>query len=143
MKWDVFFFFFSSRRRHTRFSRDWSSDVCSSDLEALGDVLETSRDCPAGAVVGLPLEVGGLVFNCAAVLHAGRLLGVVPKTYLPNYREFYERRYFASADAVRATAIEICGQTDVAFGAGLVFQAEGQPRLLFHVEVCEDRWAPS
>src|SRR6266545_2207028 len=110
--------------------------------EALGDVLETSRDCPAGAVVGLPLEVGGLVFNCAAVLHAGRLLGVVPKTYLPNYREFYERRYFASADAVRATAIELCGQTDVPFGAGLVFQAESQPRLLFHVEVCEDLWAP-
>jgi len=114
-------------------------DAC---REALGDVLETSRDCPAGAVVGLPLEVGGLVFNCAAVLHAGRLLGVVPKTYLPNYREFYERRYFASADAVRATAIELCGQTDVAFGAGLVFQAESQPRLLFHVEVCEDLWAP-
>jgi NAD+ synthase (glutamine-hydrolysing) len=114
-------------------------DAC---REALGAVLETSRECPAAAVVGLPLEVGGLVFNCAAVLHAGRLLGVVPKTYLPNYREFYERRYFASADAVRATAIELCGQTEVAFGAGLVFRAESQPRLLFHVEICEDLWAP-
>jgi NAD+ synthase (glutamine-hydrolysing) len=111
-------------------------------LEALGAVLEASRDCPAAAAVGLPLEVGGLVFNCAAVVHAGRLLGVVPKTYLPNYREFYERRYFASADAARAGAIDLCGQTDVAFGAALVFRADSQPRLLFHVEICEDLWAP-
>ncbi|MBI1846528.1 MAG: NAD(+) synthase [Candidatus Rokubacteria bacterium] len=110
--------------------------------EALGAVLAASRSCPAAVVVGLPLEVGGLVFNCAAVVHAGRLLGVVPKTYLPTYREFYERRYFASADAARATAIELCGQRDVAFGAGLVFQAASQPRLRFHVEICEDLWAP-
>jgi NAD+ synthase (glutamine-hydrolysing) len=109
---------------------------------ALGAVLEASRDCPAAAVVGLPLEVGGLVFNCAAVVHAGRLLGVVPKTYLPNYREFYERRYFAPADAARATAIDLDGQADVPFGAGLLFQADSQPRLTFHVELCEDLWAP-
>jgi NAD+ synthase (glutamine-hydrolysing) len=110
--------------------------------EALGTVLEASRNCPAAAVVGLPLEVGGLVFNCAAVVHAGRLLGVVPKTYLPNYREFYERRYFASADAARATTIDLGGQTDVPFGARLLFQADGQPKLVIHVEICEDLWAP-
>jgi NAD+ synthase (glutamine-hydrolysing) len=109
---------------------------------ALGTVIEASRGCPAAAVVGLPLEVGGLVFNCAAVVHAGRLLGVVPKTYLPNYREFYERRYFASADAGRATAIEVGGHTNVPFGAGLLFQATSQPRLIVHVEICEDLWAP-
>jgi NAD+ synthase (glutamine-hydrolysing) len=110
--------------------------------EALGVVLEASRDCPAAAVVGLPLEVAGLVFNCAAVVHAGRLLGVVPKTYLPNYREFYERRYFAPADAARTAAIDLCGQTEVPFGARLLFQAEGQPRLAVHVEICEDLWVP-
>jgi NAD+ synthase (glutamine-hydrolysing) len=110
--------------------------------EALGVVLEASRGCPAAVVVGLPLEVGGLVFNCAAVVHAGRLLGVVPKTYLPNYREFYERRYFASADAARASAIDLCGQTGVAFGACLLFQADHPSRLLFHVEICEDLWVP-
>jgi NAD+ synthase (glutamine-hydrolysing) len=109
---------------------------------ALGAVLETSRDCPAAVVVGLPLEIGGLVFNCAAFVHAGRLLGVVPKTYLPNYREFYERRYFASADAARVAGIELCGQTDVPFGPRLLFQADGQPRLVVHVEICEDLWAP-
>ena len=114
-------------------------DAC---REALGAVLQASRGCPPAAVVGLPLEVEGLVFNCAAVVHAGRLLGVVPKTYLPNYREFYERRYFAPADAARTTAIDLCGQTDVPFGTGLVFRAGSQPRLCFHVEICEDLWAP-
>ena len=110
--------------------------------EALGTVLDASRASAAAAVVGLPLEVEGLLFNCAAVVHGGRLLGVVPKTYLPNYREFYERRYFASADAARAGTIDLCGERDVAFGTGLVFQADGQPRLRFHVEICEDLWAP-
>ena len=114
-------------------------DAC---RDALGVVLEASRDCPTAAVVGLPLEIGGLVFNCAAVVHGGHLFGVVPKTYLPNYREFYERRYFASADATRATSIDLCGKPDVPFGAGLVFQAKSQPRLVFHVEICEDLWAP-
>jgi NAD+ synthase (glutamine-hydrolysing) len=114
-------------------------DAC---VEALGVVLEASRDCPAVAVVGLPLEIGGLVFNCAAVVHGGRVLGVVPKTYLPNYREFYERRYFATADAAGRASIEVCGAHDVPFGTGLVFQAQSQPRLVFHVEICEDLWAP-
>jgi NAD+ synthase (glutamine-hydrolysing) len=110
--------------------------------EALAAVLEASRTCAAAAVVGLPLEVEGLVFNCAAVVHAGRVLGVVPKTYLPNYREFYERRYFASADAARAPALDLCGQREVAFGAALLFEADSQPHLRFHVEICEDLWAP-
>jgi NAD+ synthase (glutamine-hydrolysing) len=114
-------------------------DAC---RDALGTVMEASRECATAAVMGLPLEIGGLVFNCAAVVHGGRLLGVVPKTYLPNYREFYERRYFASADAACATAIELCGQPDVPFGTRLVFQATSQPRLVFHVEICEDLWAP-
>jgi NAD+ synthase (glutamine-hydrolysing) len=114
-------------------------DAC---RDALGVVIAASRACPAVTMVGLPLEIGGLVFNCAAAVHAGLLLGVVPKTYLPNYREFYERRYFASADAACATAIELCGQPDVPFGAGLLFQAKSQPRLVFHVEICEDLWAP-
>jgi NAD+ synthase (glutamine-hydrolysing) len=110
--------------------------------DALGVVLKASRTCPTVAIVGLPLEVGSLVFNCAAIVHAGHLLGVVPKTYLPNYREFYERRYFAPADAARATAIDVGGEAQVPFGADLLFRAATQPKLVFHVEICEDLWAP-
>jgi NAD+ synthase (glutamine-hydrolysing) len=114
-------------------------DAC---RDALGAVLRASRDCPAVAVVGLPLEVEGLVFNCAAVVHVGHVLGVVPKTYLPTYREFYERRHFAPADAALARAIELCGQADVPFGAGLLFRADRPSGLCVHVEICEDLWAP-
>jgi NAD+ synthase (glutamine-hydrolysing) len=110
--------------------------------EALGAVLEASRTCSAAALVGLPVEVGALVFNCAAVVHAGRVLGVVPKTYLPNYREFYERRYFAPADAASVAVVDLCGQTQVPFGADLLFRVASQPKLVLHVEICEDLWAP-
>jgi NAD+ synthase (glutamine-hydrolysing) len=110
--------------------------------DALLGVVAASRDCPIVAVVGLPLEVGHLVFNCAAVVHDGTICGVVPKTYLPNYREFYERRYFAPADAALVDGIELGGQSNVPFGGRLLFQATSQPRLTFHVELCEDLWAP-
>ncbi len=111
-------------------------------LEALARVLEASRRCPPVAVVGLPLQVDHLLFNCAAVVHRGRILGVVPKTYLPNYREFYEARQFTPADAAVATAVDLCGQAGVPFGNRLLFRLEEQPLFTFHVEICEDLWVP-
>jgi NAD+ synthase (glutamine-hydrolysing) len=111
-------------------------------LEALGTVLDASRAWPLLSVVGMPLEVDHLLFNCAVVLHRGQILGVVPKTYLPNYREFYERRQFTPGDAAVRDAIDLGGQRGIPFGAHLLFRAEGQPLLTFHVEICEDLWVP-
>jgi NAD+ synthase (glutamine-hydrolysing) len=109
---------------------------------ALADVLAASEQLSVVAVVGLPLQVGHLLYNCAAVLYRGQLLGVVPKTYLPNYREFYEARQFTPGDTTLQDTIELCGQREVAFGSRLIFQVLEQPRLAFHVELCEDVWVP-
>jgi len=116
--------------------------VLEGSLEALARVVEASRRCPAVAVVGLPLQVDHLLYNCAAVVHRGRILGVVPKTYLPNYREFYEARQFTPADAAAAEAVDVCGQAGVPFGTRLLFRLEEQPLFTFHVEICEDLWVP-
>jgi len=109
---------------------------------ALEQVLAASRDLSLVAVVGLPLQIDGLLYNCAAVISCGRILGVAPKTYLPNYREFYELRQFTPGDYCTRAAIDLCGQTDVPFGTRLIFQAENQPQLALFVEICEDLWTP-
>src|SRR5512139_2391287 len=84
-------------------------------LEALHTLVETSRDLPLAIAVGLPLRADDRLFNCAVLVHRGRLLGAVPKSYLPNYREFYERRQFAPAAQAMATSLRLLGQ-DVPFG---------------------------
>jgi len=109
---------------------------------ALAQVVTASREIPVIAVVGAPLVVDSLLYNCAVVVHRGRILGVTPKTYLPNYREFYELRQFTPGDSAARTTIDLLGQQDVPFGARLVFQAENQPLLAFHAEICEDLWTP-
>jgi NAD+ synthase (glutamine-hydrolysing) len=108
----------------------------------LASVLHASQRIPVIAIVGLPLVVDGLLFNCAAVLSRGHVLGVIPKTYLPNYREFYEMRQFVSADCARTQTIQLLHQQDVPFGNQLLFQLEGQPLCTVHVEICEDLWVP-
>jgi NAD+ synthase (glutamine-hydrolysing) len=110
--------------------------------DALGRVLESSRELPVIAVVGLPLVVDNMLFNCAAVIHRGRLLGLVPKTYLPNYREFYELRQFSPADHRIRDGVDLLGQPGVPFGNRLLFQVENQPLFTFFVEICEDLWMP-
>src|SRR5690606_1129044 len=93
-------------------------------------------------VVGAPLRARGALFNCAVVIHRGAILGVVPKSFLPNYREYYEKRYFAVAEDTEDPSITLCG--DVApFGANLLFAATDQREFAFHVEICEDFWAPT
>ena len=111
-------------------------------LGALARVVAATREIPVIAVVGVPLVVDSLLFNCAVVVHGGRVLGVTPKTYLPNYREFYELRQFAPGDAAARGTIELLGEKDVPFGPGLVFQLENQPLFAFHAEICEDLWTP-
>ncbi|MEW5709976.1 MAG: NAD(+) synthase [Pseudomonadota bacterium] len=109
--------------------------------EALARVLKETAELPLLAAVGLPLEIDGRLYNCAALIHRGRVLGVVPKTYLPNYREFYERRQFTPGDCAARDRITLCGQ-EAPFGARLLFRAEDQPRLVVHAEICEDLWVP-
>ncbi|MEG1523490.1 MAG: NAD(+) synthase [Clostridia bacterium] len=89
-------------------------------------------------LVGLPLVVRNLLYNCAAVLQNGRILGVIPKTHLGNYGEFYEKRVFAPAPA-HNTDCEICGET-VPFGNHLLFVCESMKSFLLGVEICEDLW---
>jgi NAD+ synthase (glutamine-hydrolysing) len=111
-------------------------------LAALGRVVAASREIPVIAVVGVPLVVDSLLFNCAVVVHGGRILGVTPKTYLPNYREFYELRQFTPGDVASRATIDLLGQKDVPFGSRLVFRLESQPLFAFHAEICEDLWTP-
>ena len=111
-------------------------------LDALQQVVEASRDLQIVAVVGLPLQVDHLLFNCAAVVSQGRILGIVPKTYLPNYREFYEARQFNPAESAIRDEIRLLGQEQVPFGGKVLFQWEEQRLLSIHVEICEDLWVP-
>src|SRR6202040_3378093 len=93
------------------------------------------------AVVGLPLAVDDQVFNCAALLHRGRVLGVVPKSFIPNYKEFYEGRWFSAAATARSREIVLNGET-VPFGTDFLFDATDVEGFLLGVEICEDLWAP-
>src|SRR6476659_5899257 len=95
------------------------------------------------AVLGLPVVVDDQVFNCAAVLHRGRVLGLVPKSYLPNYKEFYAARYFAAAATARSTTATLASGEQVPFGTDLLFTAPGDPEVVVGVEICEDLWTPA
>lgn len=121
-------------------------------LDAVIDAIETlrqaSRELFPVIVVGAPLQRGNRLYNCAVVVHRGQVLGVVPKSYLPNYREFYEKRHFAAGAGTSGT-IDLSGRqkshvasTEVPFGPHQLFQASDLPDLTFHVEVCEDLWVP-
>lgn len=110
--------------------------------EGLRAICEASATWPLVTVVGAPLQIDHLLFNCAVIISRGRILGVVPKTYLPNYREFYEGRQFNSAASAIRDEIDLCGQHNVPFGTNLVFAADEQPLFLFHAEICEDLWVP-
>jgi NAD+ synthase (glutamine-hydrolysing) len=114
-------------------------------LTAAVDALEAVRagtaELPSILVVGLPLRVGSQLFNVAAVLHRGRILGVVPKSYLPNYREFYEKRHFSAARQATVDSVRLLGEA-VPFGVDLLFAAADLPDLVVAVEICEDLWVP-
>ncbi|WP_232679319.1 NAD(+) synthase [Nocardioides sp. R-C-SC26] len=109
--------------------------------QAIADVVAASADLLPVLVVGAPLRHAGRVYNCAVVLHRGEVLGVAPKSFLPNYREFYEKRWFASGAEMQAGSIVVAGE-EVPFGTDLIFAASDLPDLTFHVEVCEDMWVP-
>ena len=110
---------------------------------ALLDVIAGSEQLLPVLLVGAPLRYRHRIYNTAVVVHRGRVLGVAPKSYLPTYREFYERRQVAPGDDISGT-IRIGGQDgiEVPFGPDLLFAAEDVPGFVLHVEVCEDMWVP-
>ncbi|WP_031308721.1 NAD(+) synthase [Sphingobium sp. C100] len=105
------------------------------------ELVAESRDLHPVLLVGAPLRREGRLYNCAVAIHRGRILGVVPKGHLPNYREFYEKRWFASGRDVRGEIT--IGDEAVPFGMDLLFKAEDVDGLIFHAEICEDVWAPA
>ncbi len=109
---------------------------------AIGQLLVESEELFPILIVGAPIRSRGAVFNCAVVIHRGQILGVVPKSFLPNYREFYEKRYFSVASDTDEDLIFLCGEW-VGFGEDVVFTATDNPDFAFHVEICEDFWAPT
>lgn len=114
-------------------------------LQATGTGLQTFLEATAQLdpvyVLGAPVVSRSQLFNAAVVTQRGVILGVVPKTFIPGYSEYYEPRWFVSADAAVADEIELCGAT-VPFGPDLVFQDSRHPDFRFGVELCEDLWAP-
>ncbi len=110
-------------------------------LQGLAALREATRDRPALLIAGAPLRLLGRLFNCAVILSRGRILGVVPKSYLPNYREFYEKRQFAAARHALGREVECLGER-APFGADLLFRCRENGDFVLHVEICEDVWAP-
>ena len=109
--------------------------------QALSTVLEATRNLEVVTAVGLPVQVHGKLYNCAAVIQKGRILGVVPKAHLPNYGESYEKRYFVPGSAECEDVISLCGQ-EAPFGPEMIFRCTELPELTLGVEICEDLWAP-
>ena len=107
--------------------------------EALGEIMRQTRKLPLALIVGLPLRHEDRLYNCAAVVAQGRLLGVVPKSYIPNYAEFYEARWFASGAGIEEERITAAGQ-EADFGTELTFAVNG---AVFGIEICEDLWVAS
>ncbi|HEX5935828.1 MAG TPA: NAD(+) synthase, partial [Pseudorhizobium sp.] len=108
---------------------------------AIASIVEASARLYPVLVVGAPLRHQGRLYNTGVIIHQGKVLGVVPKAYLPTYREFYERRHFSPGTGVAGASISVAGQT-APFGTDLLFRAEGTVPMTFHVEICEDFWVP-
>ncbi|MBN1374983.1 MAG: NAD(+) synthase [Dehalococcoidia bacterium] len=109
--------------------------------EGLAKLVEISAAYSMIVIVGLPLSIDQKVFNCAAVINAGRLLGIIPKTYIPSYKEFYEGRWFVSGDNICSDMAHINGAA-VPFGSNILFSIQSLPSAMIGIEICEDLWVP-
>ncbi len=111
-------------------------------LEAIDRICRETAALNLILIVGAPLQVDSRLFNCGIVLYRGRILGVAVKSYLPNYREFYEARQFSPAEEALAKTIRLCGQNEIPFGADLIFDVANIRHFRFFLEMCEDVWVP-
>ena len=108
---------------------------------ALARLMRETAASPMVVAVGLPVAVDSQLFNAAAVIQSGRLRGVVPKSFLPGYKEYYEERWFSSAREALRSEVRLAGQ-EAPFGADLLFPVDGEPGVVLGVEICEDLWVP-
>jgi NAD+ synthase (glutamine-hydrolysing) len=108
---------------------------------ALALLLQQTAGNAMVLAVGLPVSAEGRLFNCVAILQAGRVLGVVPKSYLPNYKEYYEERWFSTAREARGDVVQLAGQA-APFGTDLLFVNQEEPAVALGAEICEDLWMP-
>lgn len=109
--------------------------------EGIAAVVDESRNLRPVIIVGAPLRFDGKLFNCAIAIHNGEILGITPKLYLPNYREFYEKRQFVSGRNRTHNVVSLLGQS-VPFGHDILYEAENLPGFVVHTEICEDLWSP-
>ncbi|MCK9274534.1 MAG: NAD(+) synthase [Syntrophales bacterium] len=111
-------------------------------ISALEHVIEETKDLNLILVVGAPLKIDNLLFNCGAVLYKGVIRGIAVKSYLPNYREFYEYRQFSPAESAISKMVTLCGQINIPFGSDLIFNVRNIKNFKFFIEMCEDAWVP-
>ncbi|HOO38406.1 MAG TPA: NAD(+) synthase [Deltaproteobacteria bacterium] len=116
--------------------------LLSSVLLTIETLLQATSDLDMAIVIGAPLNIMNGLFNCGIVLHKGKIAGIAVKSYLPNYREFYEARQFRAAHELPAQTIDLFGQVDIPIGSDLIFNVEKIPNFRFFVEICEDLWSP-
>ena len=107
--------------------------------ESLNKIIESTKDKEIVSVVGLPVVHNNNLFNCCAAIYKGKILGVVPKTHIPNYGDHYEKRWFKSGKDIMST-VNLCGQ-DSLFSPNIIFEAKGMENFIFGVEICEDVWS--
>lgn len=112
-----------------------------SALDALQFIAAKTAGHNMIVIAGLPIDIRGRLFNCAAVIQNGSVLGIVPKTHIPGYSEFYEPRWFAGSEELETGTLKL-GGADIPIGADLMFACEGNSNLVFGVEICEDLWVP-
>lgn len=108
-------------------------------IKALKEVLDETKELDIISIIGMPLRHNNQLFNCAVVINKGNILGVVPKTYIPNYVEFYEARWFSSSNNLKTNEIELLGQT-VPITTNILFQDQTLKEISFGIEICEDLW---
>lgn len=110
-------------------------------VKGLNNILKQSSKTDQLIIIGMPLEIGQRIFNCAVAISSGRILGVIPKTLLPNHKEYYENRWFTSSRDATTDNIEILGQS-VYFGTDILFKVNGLSSAIVGIEICEDLWVP-
>jgi NAD+ synthase (glutamine-hydrolysing) len=109
--------------------------------EALESILENTRQTDMLIAIGMPIAISNQLFNCAVLINKGKILGAVPKTYIPNYSEFYEKRWFSSSFNLSEDTIHLCNQ-DIPVGTDLLFVLKDNEQICVGAEICEDLWAP-
>ncbi|MBM6774904.1 NAD(+) synthase [Olsenella profusa] len=120
----------------------WQEALLRSAESGLADLAARTADLDALIFVGVPVRAGGKLYNCAAAVCRGELLGLVPKTHIPTYNEFYEGRHFVSGPT-RPVSVSFAGEKDVPLGTSLLFACTELPELVVAAEVCEDLWVPN